>query len=312
MEEELKKIRERFEYLEERSRILIEEFYKHLKVRNYAEKTIKIEMLNINLFLSGVGLKDIIEAQRSDVERYLQISHEKGNAPATIKSGLISIRHLYSYLQEEGEVRKNPVDLKRHYVRLDNKLPKPMREEEIERLFGVIRSKRERAIYMLMLRCGLRVSEVSKLKVEEIDLKRHTIRINRGKGGIDRVVYSSEDVESSIKEWMEEREKSSEYLFPSPKKNKGERGLCVGRIQQMMKEYLKEAGLGGKGYSPHNLRHSYATQLLNAGVGIRSIQELMGHRQITETMRYLKLYDSTKREEYFEAMRKIQERNKII
>ena len=79
-----------------------------------------------------------------------------------------------------------------------------------------------------------------------------------------------------------------------------------------MKEYLKDAGLGGKGYSPHNLRHSYATQLLNAGVGIRSIQELMGHRQITETMRYLKLYDSTKREEYFEAMRKIQERNKII
>lgn len=303
-------IRERFSYLDRKSMDAIERFYRHLNSRGYTPRSVTNNIYKIDRFLGGGNLNDLYKVDGNEIEQFIQRSRKGGLSGSTINAMLSGVNNLYEYLRDEGEAERNPVELRKHRVIVPNSLPRPMRDKDVKRFFKVIGSKRDRAIFMLMLRCGLRVGEVSRLKVEEVDVKRHTVRINRGKGGIDRVVYSSPDVERSIGEWMGTRDSRSEYLFPSA--YGGDEPLSTRTIQRWMKRYLKGAGLDGKGCSPHNLRHTYATGLLNAGVGIRTLQELMGHREITMTMVYVKLYDETKREEYFGAMEKIQKKNRII
>jgi integrase/recombinase XerD len=154
-----------------------------------------------------------------------------------------------------------------------------------------------------MLRCGLRVSEVSSLTFQAIDFQAKTIRINNSKGQVDRIVYLSPDLEKSLHLYQQIQPKEATYLFASPS-NKA-KPLSISRIQRLMKKYLKLAQLI-KPYSPHWLRHTFATQLLNAGTPLEVVKELMGHRSITMTLRYTQLYDQTKRTQYDQAMQRIE------
>jgi integrase len=183
-----------------------------------------------------------------------------------------------------------------------------MPEADLIDFFRVIDSVRDRPIFLLMLRCGLRVSEVCQLTWDDIDFQAGTLRINNSKGQVDRLVYLAPDVETSLRLWQAHRPLTA-YLFPSRKVKAAP--LTRGEIGWLMNKYLRLAE-SKRHYSPHCLRHSFATQLLNAGVALEVLKELMGHRSIQMALRYTQLYESTKRQQYDQAMRRIEKRQATL
>ena len=176
-----------------------------------------------------------------------------------------------------------------------------MPEADLVRFFKVVDLVRDRLLFLLMLRCGLRVSEACALTWEEVDSPALNLRLEGGKGAVDRVAYLAPDVERALWLWRAHHT-GSPYLFPSRKVA----GAHLGRrnVFLLMQKYLRQAGVTGS-YSPHCLRHTFATQLLNAGVALEVLKELMGHRCIQMTLRYAELYETTKRRQYGEAMERI-------
>jgi len=154
------------------------------------------------------------------------------------------------------------------------------------------------------LRCGLRVSEVSSLSWSALDCAQGTVRIDNSKGHVDRVVYLAPDVAKALRQWQRMQGTAPRYVFPSRVARKGGLPLSARQIQHCMTRYLRLAGIT-KPYSPHSLRHTFATQLLNAGASLEVVKELMGHRSLDVTLRYTQLYDRPKRAQYDQAMAQV-------
>jgi integrase/recombinase XerC/integrase/recombinase XerD len=182
-----------------------------------------------------------------------------------------------------------------------------MPEAALVAFFKAIGSTRDRLLFLLMLRCGLRVSEACSLRWDSCDPEAGTIRIDDSKGRVDRVVYISPDLEREFKLWRAISPVGT-YLFPSRKR----KGLPLDRgvVNCMMSEYLRRADVARR-YSPHCLRHTFATQLLNAGVTLEVLKELMGHRSIQNTLKYTQLYEATKRRQYTDAMVRVERRQAL-
>jgi integrase/recombinase XerD len=126
------------------------------------------------------------------------------------------------------------------------------------------------------------------------------------KGQVDRVVYLSSDVATALRQWHGLQAAAADYVFPSRMTRKGGLPLGARQIRNRMTRYLKRAGIT-KRYSPHSLRHTFATQLLNAGAALEVVKELMGHRSLQMTLRYTQLYDRTKRAQYDHAMAQVEQ-----
>jgi integrase/recombinase XerD len=202
---------------------------------------------------------------------------------------------------------QQPVLRRRHRLLTPTVLPKPIPDADLAAFFQVIDSVRDRLIFLFMLRCGLRVSEVCALAWDALDIDAETVRINQGKGQVDRIVYLSPDVKRALAVWRAHHTPGV-YLFPSPKRHRSH--LFRSQINVLMDQYLAAAGLT-RHYSPHCLRHTFATHLLNAGVSLEVLKELMGHHSISLTLRYAQLYDTTKKHQYETAMAKIAQQQAV-
>ncbi len=149
----------------------------------------------------------------------------------------------------------------------------------------------------------MRIGEVLGVKMIDLDINERKINIYEGeKNCLGRVVYLSDDVLMALKLWMGKRDKTKEYLFYGLK-----RGLCYTSARNIFTRYLREAELQHKGYTIHSLRHTFASELLNAGMRLECLQVLMGHREIEMTRRYARLTDKSREEEYFRAMEIIEQ-----
>ena len=188
----------------------------------------------------------------------------------------VSSRASLSICAKKAQMTQQPVLRRRHRLLTPTVLPKPIPDADLAAFFQVIDSVRDRLIFLFMLRCGLRVSEVCALAWDAIDLHAGTVRINQGKGQVDRIVYLSPDVERALAVWRAHHTPGV-YLFPSPKRAPAH--LFRSQINVLMDQYLAAAGLT-RHYSPHCLRHTFATHLLNAGVSLEVLKELMGHHSI--------------------------------
>jgi site-specific recombinase XerD len=282
-----------------------------LAARQYADTTLSAVVTTLNALIRHlpgsrqvVLTDDITQTTVQDISAFTTATQAFGLMPATINTKLSILTSFFEYLREAGQMTQQPVVRRRHRLLTPTVLPKPMPDADLAAFFKVIDSIRDRLIFLCMLRCGLRVSEVCALSWDAIDLSAGTIRINRGKGQVDRIVYLSPDVEQAIQVWREHRTPGT-YLFPSRTRTKAH--LSRYQINVLMDHYLAAAGLA-RHYSPHCLRHTFATQLLNAGVPLEVLQELMGHHSIQITLRYTQLYDTTKRHQYEQAMTKIAQR----
>jgi integrase len=152
---------------------------------------------------------------------------------------------------------------------------------------------------LMLLRTGMRIGELLNVKVQDINMKEQKVIIHRGaKNGLGRVVYFSKDVRSALKAWLRKRGSEPDTLFNSRKRGH----LSYAGARAMFNKHLARGGLLDKGYTLHCLRHTYASELLNAGMRLESLQKLMGHSDIEVTRRYARLTDKTLEKEYFRAM----------
>ena len=243
------------------------------------------------------------------INAYIDYLLGKRLAPKTINCHLGSIRGFYDYLRKQEDIAlTNPVK-RGTLLRLSKPLPKHLKDEDVLNLFAVINSKRDRAIFMLMLRSGLRVEEVANLTLAAIDWRRMRLYVYNGKGAKDRVVYISPDTYEVLADYVKTRLAFRiKKVFLVEKGTHGGKPISVRGIQKRMEHYAKKTGLP---ISCHHLRHTMATQLLNADADLVTIQDLLGHARIKTTQRYCKVCNLKVQRDYYKAMRLVMQRTGV-
>jgi site-specific recombinase XerD len=282
-------------------------YRRHLKRRNCSPSTVKNYLNILKHFVLWLNIP-LEEADNHTISAYIDYLLDNRLAAKTINNHLSAVRCFYNYLRaEECLTIINPVG-KRRSLRLGQPLPKHLLDHEVVALFNAIRSRRDRAMFMLMLRCGLRVAEVAGLTMDAVDLRQSRLYVNNGKGGKDRVVYLSNDASLALTEYLRIRRP----LVKTKKIFLVEKGRCRGKpislrgIQKRIEHYANESGLE---VSCHQLRHTMATQLLNADADLVTIQDLLGHTRIKTTQRYCRVSNPKVRRDYQKAMQVIMERS---
>jgi site-specific recombinase XerD len=235
-----------------------------------------------------------------EIVAYIEALLRRRLQAKTINCHLDSIRGFYEYLrQEEGACLKSPLR-RGHSLKVPRPLPRYLRDDDVERFFAKVKKPRDRALFMVMLRCGLRVEEVSRITLRALDLKQRKLFVEQGKGGKGRVVYLSDDALQCLVRYLKVRPPSrARKLFLVEKGPCRGKPLSVRGIQKRMEYYAHKAGVKA---SCHQLRHTMATQLLNADVDLVSIQDLLGHSRITTTQRYCTVSNRKVERDYFKAM----------
>jgi integrase/recombinase XerC len=261
-----------------------------LTIKSYRE-----DLLQLEEFLQSAACRTPADATSPVLRRFASGLHAAGYAPSTIARKLASLRSFYAFGQREGWIRGNPAKPLRS-PRRPRKLPKFLTGDEIARLLAAPRPAaagglRDRAILELMYSAGVRVQELVNLDDTDLDLRNGTVRV-RGKGRRERLGIVGSHARTALRAWLATRPKTGAGVVSSPGRgqqplftNKFGRRLSVRGVARLLDKHLAVAGLAGRA-SPHTLRHSFATHLLDAGADIRSVQELLGHKSLVTTQIY--------------------------
>ena len=279
----------------------VRDYLSDQKRRNCRLSTIQNSFMTLALFLSYLkerGHTGIETITREDLSSYIEAEQDRGMKPRTVSTRM---RHLYAflrYLEDRGVV--HPDLLKRKLrIKVPEGLPRAMDPEDVRRLLSVIDKPRDRAMVLVLLRTGMRIGELLATRVSEVDLREKRLLIMEAqKTRIGRVVYLSEDACRALRVWLKIRDPEKPLLFYGV----GRQSLSYTAVRVMFSKHLARAGLALRGYSLHCLRHTCASELLNAGMRLECLQQLLGHSSIEMTRRYARLTDNTRREEYFQAM----------
>ncbi len=274
-------------------------FRRSLKRKNYSPCTVKDYISTLKQFVLWVDCP-IEKVERKKVLLFIDHLLDRRLHPKTINCYLDSIRSFYNYLREAEEIDiENPVKTG-YSLRLPKPLPRFLQDEEVGKLFKCIDHIRDRAIFYLMLRCGLRVAETARLEVDDLNLRRGTIIVRSGKGAKGRMVYMSADAHHAIVDYLRVRQSGrTKALFLVDKGALRGKPISIRGIQKKMELYARESGLRT---SCHELRHTMATQLLNAGADVTVIQDLLGHSRIATTQRYCRVSNLKVERDYYKAM----------
>jgi len=249
----------------------------------------------------------LLSAQTNDLRAYLAYLSEKQYSKATIARKLATIRSFYKFLVKRNEITSNPV-VGIRTPKQEKKLPRFMEYEEVKKLLETPPmdnwlGARDRAILETLYSTGMRVSELVALNMDDVDFLGEVVHV-RGKGKKERIAPISSSALQVIQHYMEFRNKraqsnphfDSKVLFV----NKHGRRLSTRSVRRKMDKYLKMAGLD-PAISPHTLRHSFATHMLNSGADLRSVQELLGHQSLSTTQVYTHLTTRRLKEVYENA-----------
>jgi site-specific recombinase XerD len=252
----------------------IPNFRRYLKRKNYSAYTIKNYLHSLKHFVLWLDVP-IEEVNPKKINQYIDSLRRRRLKPKTINCHLERIRQFYWYLCYEGQLPSaNPVK-KGHSLRMSKPLPKAIREEHLKALFSVVNKARDRAMFMLMLRSGLRVEEIANLSFGAFNLKQRTIIVYDPKWGKDRVAYVSDDALEALLHYLKVRPASkAKKIFLVEKGTYRGKPISVRGIQKRMEYYAKKAGLR---VSCHSLRHTWADQMLNADAELETVQDLLGH-----------------------------------
>jgi integrase/recombinase XerD len=282
-------------------RPFVKDYLYGLKRRNCRPNTIRSYGETLVVFLSYLkeqGRTYLETITRDDVSSFIEHEQDRGMQPKTVSTRLRLLYAFVSYLVDREVV--HPDLLKRKIrVKVPEALPRAMDPDDVRQLLAVIKKSRDWALILLLLRTGMRIGELLNTRVSEVNLreKRLTI-IEAQKTRVGRVAYLGEDACRALRVWLKRRDPEKEYLFYG----QGRQRLSYTAVRVRFAKYLEAAGLAHKGYSLHCLRHTCATELLNAGMRLECLQQLLGHSSIEMTRRYARLTDNTRREEYFRAM----------
>jgi site-specific recombinase XerD len=282
---------------------ITERYRRSLKRKNCSPHTVKNYVNRIEQFTRWVRIP-LEEVTRREIGFYVDHLLRKRSAPKTITCHLETLHLLFDYLiDEEGMSMDNPV--RKISIRRPKPLPRCLKDGEAERFLAVISDARDRAMFMLMLRCGLRVEEVANLTLDAVDFRRRQVFVARGKGAKDRVVYLSDDALSALGVYLAKRPSKAKKLFLVQKGLRKGTPISVRGIQRRMERYAQKSGVT---VSCHALRHTFATQLLNADADLATIQDLLGHAHITTTQRYCRVANLKVQRDYYKAMEVVLQR----
>src|SRR6266699_6256398 len=227
-------------------------------------------------------------------------------AEVAVPLAQVSFREVDQFVEHQC-VGGNPVKPS-HCVRRGRPLPKALSREHVQRLFAQIAHPMDRALFLVMLRCGLRVAEVAQLKLEQIDWEQQALHIVQGKGRKDRRVYMSPDAVASVQQCLAQHPgvQAQGYVFWNRKR--AQQPLAVKAIQKKMERYAKAAGITA---SCHSLRHTFASNLLEHGAEVVVIRDFLGHSQIASSERYAKVSSQKIKQEYMRTMQKILKQGQV-
>lgn len=287
---------------------IINDYLEYLKYqKNYSDYTIlsyKNDILEFIDYLSREGL-NFKTIEYSDIRFYLMyLKDEKHDDNSSVSRKLSSLRGLYKYMANEGIVKTNVFSLV-NAPKKSKKLPRYFEYNELEELFMVPDTntslgQRDLLLLEMLYATGVRVGELVNIKVKDIDLGRRNIII-LGKGNKERLVTYGEYCEDILKQYLSDgyillNKTGSDYLFL----NNNGGNLTERGVRYILDELIKKTSINKK-ISPHMIRHSFATHLLNEGCDLLTVQKLLGHESIKATQVYTHVTTDRLREVYFRS-----------
>jgi site-specific recombinase XerD len=273
-----------------------------LRGRGAADRTRRAYGVDLGQFVEWAGERGPGEIRHRDVRRYAAGLSREGAAPATVARKLAAIRGLFAFLVRTERVGQNPADLVTSPKR-EEKLPKVLTAEQVRTLLERIPARtalelRDRAMLELAYSCGLRCEEIVNLDVGSLDFETEQLRV-LGKGSKERVLPVGEPAQLALRCYAE---RGRHALVADPREralflSKSGRRLSNSDVTRRLALWVREAALAA-GVSPHSLRHSFATHLLEGGADLRTIQELLGHASISTTQVYTRVDAARLRDAY--------------
>jgi site-specific recombinase XerD len=284
----------------------IDRFRAYLARWQFSAHTLASYALDLHVFFRMVTVP-LAQVSFREVDQFVEHQHQQGRAWATMNRRLHALKHFFDFCLEQQLVAGNPVKPS-HCVRRGRPLPKALSQEQVQRLFAQIAHPMDRALLLVLLRCGLRVSEVATLKLEQIDWAQQAIHSVQGKGRKDRCVYLSPDAVASVQQCLAQHPgaRAQGYVFWNRKRT--QQPLAVKAIQKKMERYAKAAGITA---SCHSLRHTFASNLLEHGAEVVAIRDFLGHSQIASSERYAKISSQKIKQEYMRTMQKILQQGRV-
>lgn len=250
------------------------QFKQELLIAGLSQKTIKMYAI----FVSGLldfAKKDAKQIAREDIVGFLAKMKEKGNSNSTLALAYSAFRYFFKVW-----LKMNVLD----DIKMPKKaksLPVVLTKDEVIALLKATRPGRNRLLLQFIYSSGVRVSEAVNMKVDEVNFKERMGKVKSGKGNKDRIIILSKNWCSMAKKYVDKKKVKSQFLFSK----KNGKPITSDTIQRIVRDSAQKAGIQ-KDISPHALRHSFATHLLEAGENIRNIQELLGHSNLSTTQIY--------------------------
>ncbi len=280
-----------------------EDFLSYLIIdKKYSENTIKNYRYALKNFKNYIK-KDYLKITKKDIVSYLEYEQKNGKEAKSIAHSLTVIRNFYKYLEIEQIIKNNPTD-NITMPKIKKTLPDILTEKQVNDILDIKLcdkySYRNKAMLELVYSAGLRESELINLKVYDVNINNATIRV-LGKGSKERIIpigdYALKALEIYLNEYRSQllKGKENDYLFLNSRGNKMSRQAFF----KIVKQIASEKGIKNN-ISPHTLRHSFATHMLEHGADLRSIQELLGHSNIRTTEIYTHLNNKLKSDNYHE------------
>lgn len=284
--------------------VQVDKFLFFLKVElNYSELTIKSYQLDLTDFFGYIESKKInyLTITNHDVRGYLKYLDSCNLKNSTISRRISTLRTFYNYLVDENIVENNVF----HNVKnpkLEKKLPNYLNYNEMEELLESIdisttEGLEKRLLIEIFYSTGCRVSEMINVKISDIDFTNKTIRI-MGKGSKERIVYFGDYASKYLDNYIS-KVKCDKYLFTN---KKGEK-LTINEVEQIVKDIMKHISIKTH-VTPHTLRHTFATHLLNNGADIKTVQELLGHANLSTTGIYTHVSSDRLKDIYFKTFKR--------
>jgi integrase/recombinase XerD len=279
----------------------VEEYLRYQYRRGFKFSTLRGTLTACDLFLSFLrdhGKAGLEQITRQDIEAFVEHELDRGLKILTVQTRLTAVYAFLRFLHERGVVEAELL-VRKIKLRLPDPLPKAINPEDVKRLLSVVDHVRNRAMILALLRTGMRIGELLNTRVSDVNLEEQKIAIwEAEKNLVGRVVCISDDAAWALGAWLSKRDPNKGILFYG----RGHSPLTYQGARVMFGKYLKKAGLTHKRYTLHCLRHTFATEVLNAGMRLEAVQVLLGHSNAEVTRRYARLTDKTREDEYFKAM----------
>ena len=274
----------------------IDRFVNWMRRRNPEADTAKSYRYHLRKFTHIVGDCSPNDVTLQDVDAFIEFQAERGLKSSSINRSLTAVSSLYNFLADEDPTIECPILHHRHWLRDHQRLPRAVPHGEVEKLFAVIDDVRDHAIFLLMLRSGLRVSEIAKLSLRDLFLAERPPRLRiHGKNSRERSVYLSAGAVAALNRYLDERPHVvNEIVFLTY----AQKGIGVRGIQKRLQQYRKVAGVD---LTAHQLRHNFANNLVLADVPVTSIQKLLGHVWVGTTQNYIAANDTKVKADFIKA-----------